>query len=70
MGIEVTKGKEQNKPGVYIHKMSGATVTTREGSEGVIQADAFIQAGYEYKGPAPSRLENLEAQKTQEKVKE
>lgn len=69
MGVEVTKGKEKNKPGVYIHKLSGTTIATREGSEGVIQADAFVRAGYEYQGPAPSRLENLEAQKTQETKK-
>ena len=69
MGVEVTRGKEKNKTGVYIHKLSGATVTTREGSEGVIQADAFVRAGYEYQGPAPSRIETLDAQKTQETKK-
>ena len=60
-------GRVLNRPGVYTDKLSGATLITSEGNEGVIQADAFVRVGYEYSGPVPPRQElqaSSEAQET------
>jgi len=44
---EITKGREENNPGVYLHKESGQSVVI-EDSHGVGHqiADAFVQAGF------------------------
>jgi hypothetical protein len=58
-------GRQHNAPGVYFDKLSETTMTTVEGSEGVIQADAFVRLGYEYVGPPPTRQEVLASTKAQ-----
>jgi hypothetical protein len=44
---EITKGREENKPGVYLHKESGQSVVI-EDAHGVGNqiADAFVQVGF------------------------
>lgn len=44
---ETTNGRAANKPGVYVHKESGASVVI-EDAHGIGHqiADAFVQVGY------------------------
>lgn len=54
--------KELNKPGVYVHKESGAELIVRNHPKfGSAQADALVQVGFEYKGAEPKETKEKAA---------
>lgn len=55
--MEVNGNKKPlNKPGVYVHKESGAELLVRSHPKfGSAQADALVRVGYEFKSEAPKK---------------
>ena len=69
--MSVTERQGDNRPanplGVYRHPKAGKEIITRDHPRlGTVQADAFVQMGYEYVGPAPK---NKQAPKKEDKEK-
>ena len=44
-------GRKANLPGIYELPGTDVKITTSEGNDGYIQADAFVQVGFKYAGP-------------------
>jgi hypothetical protein len=66
--LERTDGRPHNEPGTYKHKETGKVFITAPGEEGVVQADALIDAQkwggtWERVGDVPSRVELLKMHK-------
>ena len=63
-------GRPINLPGIYTHSLSGKTIITAAGDEGVVQADALMQPRWQGQwkrtGDVPSRVDILAMQKAQE----
>lgn len=60
-----TSQRNVNLPGIYEHPEAKVRTITQPGSEGIVQADALVQVGYQRVGDVPSRTELALAQKKQ-----
>lgn len=61
-------GRSENKPGVY-RREDGKEMVTSTGNFGRIQADAFVQQGYVWVAPVPSKTEKEEVKTETPKAK-